>query len=123
MSGVTTYNLLPTTTFGDPLGNYDGSSQDWYSDVGKAANYYQGNGSIQTVTFGVNDFLGLVTIQGTLDADSTAANWIDLTSYGEPSTMYPVTDRHPIAITGNFTYLRVFVQNFDQGDITVTVDY
>jgi hypothetical protein len=123
MNGLTLYNLLPTTVYGQASGNYDGSSQDWYSDPGKAANYYRGNGSIQTITFGVNNFVGLVTLQATLETNPNDAEWFDLYDFGDPSTVYPLTDRHPTTVTGNFTWLRVFVQNFDSGNITVTVNY
>ncbi len=50
---ITRDTILDTTVYGTPSGNYDGSSQDWLSDPVKAANYYRGQGSIQTVTFRV----------------------------------------------------------------------
>ena len=39
---ITTETLLNSTVHGIPSGNYDGSSQDWFSDAVKAANYYRG---------------------------------------------------------------------------------
>lgn len=120
---ITTVTLLPTTIYGQASGNYDGSSQDWHGDPGKAANYYRGQGSIQTITFGVDNFVGLAKLQATLESDGNVAEWFDLYEYGDPSSSYPVTDRHPVTITGNFTWLRVFVNEFWSGSITVTANY
>jgi len=120
---ITTVTLLPFTIYGQASGNYDGSSQDWHGDPGKAANYYRGQGGIQTITFGVNNFAGLVTLQGTLESDGNVAEWFDLYEYGDPSTIYPLTDRHPVTITGNFTWLRIFVNEFWSGNINVTANY
>ena len=34
---MTTETILGTTVYGTPSGNYDGSSQDWFSDAVQAA--------------------------------------------------------------------------------------
>ena len=120
---INEYYLLPATTFGVPSGNYDGSSQDWAGDPAKAAGYYRGQGSIQTITFGVNSFVGQMRLQGTLDSDGDIAEWFDLYDYGDASSINPITDRYPVTITGNFTWLRIFVAEFNAGQITVTLSY
>ena len=40
---IVSHTLVPRTVHGEPSGNYDGSSLDWYSDPVKAANYYVGD--------------------------------------------------------------------------------
>lgn len=68
---TTTLQLLPTTTYGTPSGNYDGSSLDWSGDRQQAANYYGGFGGLQTLAFYLNGFQGLIKIEASLDSDPT----------------------------------------------------
>ena len=49
MNSYTTVTLLPTTVYGTASGNYDGSSQDFYGNSTPAANYYAGQGNLQTI--------------------------------------------------------------------------
>jgi hypothetical protein len=115
--------LLSTTVYGEASGNYDGSSQDWYSDPAKAANYYRGQGSIQTVGFRVTNFEGTMHVEATLDNDPLAATWFDTFTFGDGSTT-PLTDYHPEAIQGNFTWVRIRVEGFSGGTIeSVTLAY
>ena len=60
---LTTEYLLDRTVYGEASGNYDGSSQDFVGDPVRAANYYGGQGSIQTVTFRISGFVGTIKIQ------------------------------------------------------------
>lgn len=114
--------LLSTVAYGVPSGNYDGSSQDWYSDGVKAAGYYRGRNGLQTATFRVQNLVGTITVEATLDADPSLATWFEVTVFGD--AVIPVTDTHPVTITGNFTWLRAHVQGFDAGTIEyVIVDY
>ena len=55
-----TQTILATTVYGQASGNYDGSSQDWYSDPAQAADYYRGRGGLQTVTFSLDQFEGRI---------------------------------------------------------------
>jgi hypothetical protein len=121
---ITTETLLNSTVHGIPSGNYDGSSQDWFSDAVKAANYYRGRGSVQTVIFNVSGFQGTITVDATLDADPTdQAAWFRVYVYDAGSTS-PVTDHHPEAILGNFTWLRLRIEDFAAGTInSVSVTY
>lgn len=108
--------LLDRTVYGTASGNYDGSSQDFYGDPVRAANYYGGQGAIQTATIRVTGFIGTITIQATLnDQPSIQAAWFDLDTYGDG--INPDTDTHPYTITGNFTFMRVRVEGFDAGII------
>jgi hypothetical protein len=120
---VTVQSILTNVEYGVPSGNYDGSSQDWASDAVKAANYYRGQGNIQTITFSVAEFEGDIILEATLDADAQTATWFTTYTYGDGSTV-PITDYHPATITGNFTWMRVRVEAFSGGTInSVSIAY
>jgi hypothetical protein len=120
---MTTKTILGNTVYGDPSGNYDGSSQDWSSDPVTAANYYRGRGGVQTITFGVSGFEGIMYLEACLDENPAEANWFTTYIYGDGSTI-PLTDFHPATITGNFSWMRVRVAGFSGGTIdSVTITY
>ena len=122
MTAFTTVTLLPETVYGTASGNYDGSSQLFYGNVVPAANYYGGQGSLQTITYRVENFVGIVTIQATLNDIPSEAQWFDVDVYGDGSTV--LNDYHPVNITGNFSWLRARVAGFDSGTIQfVTAAY
>lgn len=119
---ITTLTILPTTVFGQPSGNYDGSSQDWSGDAAQAANFYVGRGSLQSFVIQVTGFIGLISLEATLDTLQDTATWFSIYDYGDLSSA--TTDYHPVPITGNFVWLRARVQGFDGGTInSVTVTY
>ena len=120
---MTTETILGTTDYGVPSGNYDGSSQDWLSNAVKAANYYRGRGGLQTVTFSVTGFEGIISVEATLDSNPDNAVWFETFAYGDGSTT-PLTDFHPATITGNFTWMRLRIDGFSGGTInSVTITY
>lgn len=120
---MTTQTILGTTVYGQAAGNYDGSSQDWFSNAVRAANYYRGQGSVQTVAFTVSGFEGTMAIEATLDSDPDSAAWFDTYNY-TAGAVVPVTGYSTTGILGNFTWLRVRVDNFAAGTITsVTATY
>jgi len=120
---MTTETIIDTTEYGVPSGNYDGSSQDWFSSAVRAVNYYRGQGGIQTVLFDVTGFEGILVLEATLDSDPDSAAWFETFTYGDGSTT-PLTDYHPETVTGNFTWMRVRVEGFSGGTInTVTITY
>ena len=99
-----------------------GRHQPGPADPVRAANYYGGQGSIQTATIRTTDFQGNVTLQATLnDQPSIQAAWFDVDTYGDGLT--PITEYHPVSVVGNFAHLRVHVENFDAGSIAVTASY
>lgn len=112
---ITTLSLLATTTVGTPSGNYDGSTQDFYGDPQRAVNYYAGQGSIQTVFIRVTNFEGIITVQATLDDDPDQARWVDTYTYDHASSS--ITDYHPVTVTGNYTFMRVAITEFQAGTI------
>ena len=118
---ITTVTLLPSTTYGTPSGNYDGSSEDFIGDPQKAANYYRGRGSIQTIRWVYLGVQGLVTIQATLDNDPAESRWFDIAATGDNSTddSTTITATYVQAVVGNFTWLGAVVTNFKDGTIEV----
>jgi hypothetical protein len=120
---TTTVQLLPTTTYGTPSGNYDGSSLDWSGDDQKAADYYGGFGQLQTVAFYLLNFQGLIRIEATLDSEPTVdADWFKINEFD--STSAATTNNFSVNLTGNFTWIRATVIGFEAGTITkVTMSY
>ena len=119
---ITTLSILGTTTVGTPSGNYDGSTDHFISDAEKAVDYFQGQGSLQTVMFRVTDFEGIITLQATLDYNPKLANWFDVYEYTSASSQ--ITDYHPVNLTGNFVWIRAVVTEFNSGTINfVNISY
>jgi hypothetical protein len=113
---------LNNVVYGTASGNYDGSSQDFYSDAVPAANYYGGQGSLQTIIYRLTGFSGIITIEATLNDSQDSAPWFVVDTYDAASTM--ITDYHPVNVTGNFVWLRAHVTMFDSGTIDfVTASY
>jgi hypothetical protein len=114
---TTTLQLLPGTTYGTPSGNYDGSSADFDGVEQKAADYYGGFGQLQTVAYFLNAFQGRIDIQATLESEPASDNdWFRVTYFD--STSSPTTLNFSTNITGNFTWIRARVVDFEAGTIT-----
>lgn len=122
---MTTFSTVPVLTdieYGSPSGNYDGSSQDWYSAAVPAANYYAGYGSLQTIRYELASFVGRITMQATLNDLPEQAQWFDISSRGDLIT--PDSGVTTSTITGNFSWIRARVEGFDAGTITaVSLSY
>ena len=113
---TTTLQLLPTTSYGTPSGNYDGSSQDFSGVDQKAANYYGGFGSLQTVAFFLLNFQGRIKIEATLDSlPNSDADWFEVLDFD--STTSETTENFSRNVTGNFTWIRARVEDFEHGTI------
>lgn len=118
---LTTETLLNTTVYGTASGNYDGSSQDFLSDVVRAVSYYQGQGSIQTVTIQVEGFVGRIRLQASLNDDPVAAAWFEVYDYNR---LAPTTDFHPVSLVGNYVWMRAEITDFSAGTIqTISISY
>jgi len=114
---TTTLQLLPTTTYGTPSGNYDGSSQDFSGDRQQAANYYGGFGGLQTIAFFLSEFQGRIIIQATLDSDPVLADqWFQISDFDSRDSA--TTNNFSRNITGNFTWIRASVTDFEAGTIS-----
>lgn len=120
---TTTLQLLPTTSLGTPSGNYDGSSLDWSGVEQKAANYYGGFGGLQTIAFFLNGFQGRIKIEATLESlPSSDSDWFQVDLFNSDST--ETTSNFSHNLSGNFTWVRARVENFQAGTITkVTMSY
>ena len=119
---TTTQTMLANVTYGQASGNYDGSSQLFYSNAVPAANYYAGNGSIQTLFFDLNSFIGTISIEATLNDLPEQAHWFEISNRGDGSSAD--TGYTSSTVTGNFSWLRAKVADFDGGTITgVTAVY
>lgn len=119
---ITVQTLLDDVVYGTASGNYDGSSQDFVSDAVPAANYYGGQGSLQTIIYRLTGFSGIITIEATLNDSKDSAPWFEVDVYDASSS--PATVYLPVNVVGNFTWLRARVQDFDAGTINfVTASY
>jgi hypothetical protein len=117
----TTKTILDTTTYGTASGNYDGSSSDFNSNAVIAVNYYAGQGSIQTVTIQITNFVGKITLQASLNDTVESAKWFDVYEYEH---LTPRTDLHPVSLTGNFVWMRAKITDFEAGTInSITISY
>jgi len=121
---TTTLQLLPTTTYGTPSGNYDGSSLDFNGIRQQAANYYGAFGGLQTVAFYLNGFQGRIKIEATLESEPSAdSDWfrvydVDYTDSTAATTNFSTN------ITGNFVWIRARVEEFTDGSISkVMISY
>lgn len=114
---TTTLQLLPTTTYGTPSGNYDGSSLDWSGDRQQAANYYGGFGGLQTVAFFLDQFQGRILLEATLDSNPTSnSQWFECYRV-DGTESSALTENFSINVTGNFTWMRTRVELFEAGTI------
>jgi len=118
----TTETLLDTTSYGTPSGNYDGSSLDFLGGIVPAANYYKGNGNFQTIIVNVTDFVGIISIQSSLNTLGELGAWAEVLRFGDGSTVE--TGIFPYSVPGNFVWLRCEVLGFNMGTInSITVSY
>jgi hypothetical protein len=122
MTTFATIPILENVVYGTASGNYDGSSLLFFSNAVPAANYYAGNGSIQTILYNLTGFVGVITIQATLNDLPNEAKWFDISERGDGSTSdVGITTA---TVTGNFSWIRAKVEDFDAGTIqAVTVSY
>jgi len=123
--------LVPETEYGIPSGNYDGSSETSFSgDRQKAVGYYKKSSTTNSVRFICDDFVGTITLYGSLDEDPTAdADWFSLyvfptddSSSLDGSTA--ISTDYSVSITGKFTWMKATVSSFTGGTInSVTLSY
>lgn len=112
---LSTTVFLPLTTFGTPSGNYNGTSPAFIGNAIPAANYYGGQGSVQTAIVTATGFVGKITFQATLGSLHEQAMWFDLATLGDGTT--PLTSTTATNLVGNFVWLRVAVTEFTAGTI------
>mgnify|MGYP003641809347 CR=1 FL=1 len=66
MAATTTVTMIPSTSFGSTVGNYDGSATSFQSDNTKGDGYYGFSDGVHTTQLRVTGFPGTVTFQGSL---------------------------------------------------------
>jgi hypothetical protein len=67
-------------------------------------------------------FVGIITVQATLNDLPDQAQWFDISERGDGSTAD--TGVTTSTVTGNFSWIRAQVEEFDAGTITaVSVSY
>lgn len=112
---ITNETLLPVTVYGVPSGNYNGSQTTFIGNAVPAANYYAGQGSVQTAVIQTTNFIGNIRIQATLNDWTEQALWFDVDSYGNATAS--TTETRAINMVGNFVWIRALVTDFTAGTI------
>lgn len=112
MAQATTVILLPQTSF-DGTNTKVGTAQP-------AAAYYLGNQDLQTLSWSVTSFSGLIVVQASLEETPMESDWF--TVFNLPCN--DVTSTSFSNLLGNFVWLRVKVNNFNKGTIqNIKVSY
>jgi len=120
MTSFTTQTLVPALVYGVPSGSYAGGNV-YVGNAVPAANYYGGQGAIQTLMANVTGFRGNVSIEATLNDLQDSAPWFEIANVIAANVATQVTSN---TVIGNFTWLRATITNFAAGNInTVTAAY
>ena len=81
--------LIPETVYGTASGNYDGSSTTFSGDRQKAVGYYKKSSTTNSVRFICDEFVGTITLYGSLDEDPTAdADWFNLYVFPQTTAVH-----------------------------------
>lgn len=120
---TTVEQLLPTTTYGTPSGNYDGSSLDFDGVRRKAPGYYTQGANLQTLGYFLSAFTGKIVVEASLASEPTDSDWFTINTY-DATTGSPITRNFSVNANGNFVWVRANVVNFSAGTITkLTIAY
>lgn len=113
-----TVTLIPSTTFGSAVGNYDGSSLSFTSDKHKGDGYYGYADGVHTVAVFPTNLEATIQMQATLATDPAETDWFDVSNavLGDDSTAQSTATT--FTFTGNFVWIRAKVTNFEAGIIT-----
>jgi len=113
-----TVTLIPSTTFGSAVGNYDGSSLSFSSDKHKGDGYYGYADGSHTVAIFPTNLEATIQIQATLATSPVEADWFDVSGavLGDDSAVQNTATT--FTFTGNFVWIRANVTNFEAGTIT-----
>jgi len=110
----TVQTLVPFLQWGDPSGYYDGGNT-YIGNAVPAANYYGGQGSIQTILYDVEALQANITIEATLNDLQESAPWFEIARL-EANNVSEVSSN---TVVGNFTWLRATVTNFAAGNVNI----
>jgi hypothetical protein len=116
MSQATTQILLPRTS-------YTGANSVIGTPV-PAASYYLSSQNLQTLTWNLVLFLGIINVQATLVDSPTEDDWFTVYSIDSVTIPVALTQVSYYNIQGNFVWMRAKIENFTAGDIlNVKVSY
>jgi hypothetical protein len=109
MSQTTTVILLPQTAYNViNKSSFIGQKQP-------AAGYHQGSRNLQTMTWKLTGFSGILRIQASLSETPTEADWFEV--YKIDAVPGPLTQTSFHNLTGNFVWLRASINLFTGGVI------
>ena len=86
------------------------------SNIVPAANYYGGQGAIQTILYDLTDFQGNIRIQATLNDLQESAHWFEIANVIAANA---TTTTSSDTVVGNFTWIRAEITDFVAGNINV----
>ncbi len=113
---MASYTLLQNIQQGVPSGNYDGSSESFFSNPVFSNGYYLGYAGVQLLEIRIENFFGRVIIQGTLASVPITAPWVNLMSFDyNDSSLNTLTASQ--YVLGEYVYLRAHVVEFISGKI------
>jgi hypothetical protein len=119
MTNYTTVTLVPFLQWGDPSAYYDGGNT-YAGNAVPAANYYGGQGSLQTIIFDVDALVGNIIIEATLTDLPDSAPWFEIARL-EANNQSEVRSN---TVVGNFSWIRATVTDFTAGNVNlVTASY
>ena len=107
--------LLPNTTFGVAVENYDGVSPNFDGVPQKAAAYYSKDKSVQTISWYLSGFVGRLKVKATLDADKDSDNYATIHELGDG--IAALTENDFINLKGNYTWIKITIEDFTAGVI------
>jgi hypothetical protein len=114
MTAYTTQTLVSNVV-------YSGTDA-FVSNAVPAASYYAGQGSIQTMTYQLDGFVGLINIKATLNDQQESAPWFEIANIGNASSA--TTGTSSSTVIGNFSWIRAEISDYSAGNIgSITVAY
>ena len=111
--------LIPSTQFNVANENYD-PVEDVSAFSGipqKAAAYYSKDKSVQTVSWHLGTFTGVLTIEATLDGAGDTSNYFPIHTV----TGTALTEDDFMNLTGKYTWIRATITGFTGGNINKVV--
>jgi len=119
MTQYTTVTLVPFLQWGEISAYYDGGNT-YVGNAVPAANYYGGQGSLQTIIFDVDDLVGNITVEATLTDLPDSAPWFKVATLSANNQ----SEVRGNTIVGNFSWIRATVTDFTAGNVNiVTASY
>lgn len=109
--------VISNTAHGAENGPYNGTDTTWYSTNYKGDGYYGYTDGLQTVSYKLTGFVGVIGMQATLAATPTANDWFDIETTQVGNSTTPTTISTYANFSGNFVWVRVAVTSFTAGTI------